>query len=70
MKDSVYPGDTMTFNGTVSSVETDESGCGWANLKITLTVDEKPVTDCTARIALPVDADDNPWQRAGDDWKP
>ena len=70
MKDSVYPGDTMTFNGTVSNVETDESGCGWANLKITLTVDEKPVTDCTARIALPVDADDNPWQRAGDDWKP
>jgi acyl dehydratase len=70
MKDSVYPGDTMTFNGTVASVETDESGCGWANLKITLTVDEKPVTDCSARIALPVDADDNPWQRAGDDWKP
>jgi acyl dehydratase len=70
MKDSVYPGDTMTFNGTVSSVETDTSGCGWANLKITLTVDDKPVTDCTARIALPVDADDNPWKRTGDDWKP
>jgi acyl dehydratase len=70
MKDSVYPGDTMVFNGAVSSVETDGSGCGWANLKVTLTVDEKPVTDCTARIALPVDADDNPWKRSGDDWKP
>ena len=70
MKDSVFPGDTMVFNGKVASVETDDTGCGWAKLDITLTVNDKPVTDCTARIALPVNAEDNPWKRAGDQWKP
>jgi acyl dehydratase len=70
MKDSVFPGDTMVFNGKVASVETDEMGCGWAKLHLTLSVDEKPVTDCTARIALPVNAEDNPWKRTGDQWNP
>jgi alcohol dehydrogenase YqhD (iron-dependent ADH family) len=70
MKDSVFPGDTMVFNGKVASVETDAAGCGWANLQLVLSVGDKPVTDCTARIALPLDADDNPWQRTGDDWNP
>jgi hypothetical protein len=70
MKDSVFPGDTMVFKGKVASIETDAVGCSWANLQLALSVDGKPVTDCTARIALPVDADDNPWKRAGDDWKP
>jgi len=70
MKDSVFPDDTIVFNGTVASVETDAAGCGWAKLEVRLTVGDKAVTECTARIALPVDADDNPWQRTGDDWKP
>ena len=70
MKDSVFPGDTMVFNGKVVGVEADESGCGWAKLQLTLSVGEKPVTDCTARIALPVNAEDNPWKRTGDAWKP
>ena len=70
MKDSVFPGDTMVFSGRVASVETDDTGCGWANLQLTLTVGDKPVTDCTARVALPVSEDDNPWKRAGDQWKP
>jgi acyl dehydratase len=70
MKDSVFPGDTMVFSGEVANVETDGTGCGWANVKLTLKVGDKTVTDCTARIALPVDADDNPWKRTGDDWKP
>ena len=70
MKDSVFPGDTMTFNGTVASIEIDEAGCGWANLDLALSVEGKAVTDCSARIALPVSDDDNPWKRAGDDWKP
>jgi acyl dehydratase len=70
MKDSVFPGDTIVFNGTVASVETDETGCGWAKLEVALTVGDKPVTNCTARIALPVDDDDNPWKRTGDDWQP
>ena len=70
MKDSVFPGDTMEFRGKVASVEVDDVGCGWANLNVTLVVGDKPVTDCTARIALPVSDDDNPWKRAGDQWAP
>jgi acyl dehydratase len=70
MKDSVFPGDNMVFRGRVASVETDASGCAWANLDLTLAVGDKPVTDCNARIAIPVDDDDNPWQRSGDRWAP
>ena len=70
MKASVYPGDTMVFKGKVSGVEKDDAGCSWANLDINLSVDEKTVTDCAVRIALPADADDNPWTRKGDQWKP
>ena len=70
MKASVYPDDTMVFKGKVKSIETDDLGCGWATLEINLSVDEKTVTDCTARIALPKDGNDNPWKRKGDQWKP
>ena len=70
MKASVFPGDTMVFRGKVARLETDDAGCGWANLHVTLCVDEKVVTDCTARIALPVRDDDNPWKRQGDQWRP
>jgi len=70
MRDSVFPGDTMAFNGTVEAVETDDAGCGWANVELKLTVGDKTVTDCTAKIALPVSEADNPWKRAGEDWKP
>jgi acyl dehydratase len=70
MKDSVFPGDTMVFNGKVSGVETDENGCGWANVEMRLTVGDKTVTDCTAKIALPVSDADNPWKRTGNDWRP
>jgi hypothetical protein len=70
MRASVFPEDTMTFNATVENVETDDVGCGWANLAVNLTVGEKTVTSCTARIAIPTDPDDNPWKRKGDDWKP
>jgi hypothetical protein len=33
-------------------------------------VGEKLVTDCMARIAIPMSAGDNPWKLRGDDWKP
>ena len=32
--------------------------------------DGTPVTECSARVALPTDADDNPWTRRGDRWQP
>jgi acyl dehydratase len=70
MKGSVFPGDTMVFTGTVSGVETDETGCAWAALDIALAVDGDVKTTCTARVALPTTADDNPWARRGDQWKP
>ena len=70
MKGSVFPGDTMVFAGTVEQVETDEQGCGWATVLVRLTVDGDLKTDCTARIALPVNDDDNPWTRRGADWRP
>jgi acyl dehydratase len=70
MKGSVFPGDTMVFSGTVEKVETDDTGCGWVTVLVRLTVDGDLKTDCTARIALPTNDDDNPWTRRGADWRP
>jgi len=70
MKASVFPGDTMVFTGSVKGVETDAQGCGWASLAVNLSVGDKTVTDCSVRMALPVDDDDNPWKRKGGQWKP
>jgi acyl dehydratase len=69
MKGSVFPGDTMVFAGTVEKVETDDTGCGWVTVLVRLTVDGDLKTDCTARIALPTNDDDNPWKRRGADWR-
>ncbi|MCX7621609.1 MAG: MaoC/PaaZ C-terminal domain-containing protein [Acidimicrobiales bacterium] len=70
MKGSVFPGDTMTIDGTVSHVDVDSTGCGWATVDMALTVDGEVKTTCTARIALPTNAHDNPWSRKGHDWQP
>jgi len=70
MKNSVFPGDEMVFTGKVESVGTDDAGCGWVDVAVNLSVGERTVTDCSARVAVPVDDDDNPWKRKGDDWKP
>jgi len=70
MKDSVFPGDTMVFHATVQGVETDRAGCSWVDLDVELSVGDKVVTSCSARVALPADANDNPWERKGDQWQP
>ncbi|MGN6695308.1 MAG: hypothetical protein ACTHN0_14120 [Aquihabitans sp.] len=70
MKGSVYPKDRMVFTATVEDVSTDEAGCGWASLLVTLAVDGVTKTDCSVRVALPTSADDNPWSRRGDQWIP
>jgi acyl dehydratase len=70
MRDSVFPGDTMTMTGTVTSVETDDAGCGWVALDVELRVGDRICTTCAARIALPTTPDDNPWSRQGEQWKP
>jgi hypothetical protein len=70
MKKSVFPGDEMHLDATVEKVETDEAGCGWASLQVILSVDRDTKTECSVRVALPTSADDNPWRRRGDEWKP
>jgi hypothetical protein len=70
MRDSVFPGDRMVFRGRVERVETDSRGCGWVDVNVALAVGERTMTECQARIALPVREGDNPWRRRGDDWRP
>lgn len=76
MRDSVFPGDVMEFSGSVTDTELDALGCGWVDLEITLTAIDCPAgisrvaTTCSARVALPIDPEDNPWHRRGDNWKP
>jgi hypothetical protein len=70
MKGSVFPGDTMTLSGVVESTEVDEVGCGFVTVGVTLAVQGDAKTTCTARIALPRTADDNPWARRGAEWLP
>jgi hypothetical protein len=70
MRGSVFPGDTMVMRGTVEGVDTDDTGCGWVSLAVSLSVDGDVKTDCAVRVALPTDPDDNPWSRRGDRWRP
>jgi hypothetical protein len=60
----------MVLDGVVSELSVDDSGCGWVGLDITLSVDGDVKSTCTARVALPVADDDNPWRRGADRWKP
>jgi acyl dehydratase len=70
MKGSVFPGDTMSLCGAVEATGVDEVGCAFAEVAVTLSVDGDVKTTCAARLALPRDADDNPWARRGDQWRP
>ncbi len=70
MLDSVFPGDTMVLRGVVERMVVDEAGCAWAELAVTLSVGEKTMTECAARVAVPREPGDNPWRRRGAHWKP
>ncbi|HBX79430.1 MAG TPA: hypothetical protein DEG43_17460 [Acidimicrobiaceae bacterium] len=70
MKDSIFPGDRMVFNGTVTAVETDAVGCGWARLELSLSVGDRVCTTASISVAVPVTPTDNPWSRSGDQWTP
>ena len=70
MKGSVFPGDTMVFTGEVAETEDDELGCGWVAVDMVLSVDGETKTTAHARVALPTDADDNPWSRQAGAWRP
>ena len=70
MKASVFPDETMVFRGTVTNIETDGTGCGFADVDVTLSVGERVCTTCAVRIAIPTTPDDNPWDRRGERWIP
>ena len=70
MSDSVFPGDVMAINGAVTAVGRDDTGCGWVDVELDLTVDGQTKTACTARVAVPTAPDDNPWTRRGERWRP
>ena len=70
MKKTVTPGHTMIFRGTVAGVGTDDAGTSWVDVDVDLTVDDELATACRARVAVPADADDQPWRRRGTDWTP
>lgn len=70
MVDSVFPGEPMVITGSVTEVERDETGCGWVALRMSITQGGRLCTTASARVAVPVDADDNPWRRSGAAWQP
>ena len=70
MRDSVYPNDLMEFVATVTEQSVDDAGCGWIGLDVTLRVGDRVCTTCAARVAVPIDDDDNPWTRQGESWNP
>lgn len=70
MLGSIFPGDEMVFDATVTQLSSDATGCGWVDLDVAVTVDGEVKTSCAARLALPVDEDDNPWARTGERWQP
>lgn len=70
MKTPVFPGDEIHFGGEVKSLATDDSGCHWVDLDLSIEVGGEPRTVGKARVALPGDIADNPWQRKGARWQP
>ena len=70
MSASVYAGDKLSVTGTVTETSVDEQGCGWLDLDLAINVGDLTCTACKARYALPVDNEDNPWTRRGEDWQP
>ena len=70
MSGSVFPGDEMVVNGKVVEIGTDDVGCGWVDLYVTVSVDGEVSTSCQARVAVPSSPADNPWSRKGDQWRP
>ncbi|MBW3661690.1 MAG: MaoC family dehydratase N-terminal domain-containing protein [Actinobacteria bacterium] len=70
MKASIQPGHRMVFDGAVTGRHTDDIGCSWTDLRVTISVEDRIMTEAAVRVALPTDAEDNPWARSGDRWQP
>jgi hypothetical protein len=70
MKGSVFPGDTMQFDGEVRQVDVDDAGCTWLDVDVTLSVEGDVKTTCAVRVAIPTEDDPNPRTRRGESWRP
>ncbi len=70
MKDSIYPGETMRFVGTVTKVESMGHDVAWVDVSVELSAGQKSCVACEARIAIPATHDANPWQLKASDWQP
>lgn len=70
MKASVYAGDAFTLSAEVVERLMDDAGCGWVTLRLQIKVGDSLCTECEARYALPVNDNDNPWLRRGEEWRP
>ena len=70
MRHPIFPDDRMVVRGTVTAVGTDDTGCGFVEVNVTMKVGDNDNSDSDIRIAIPVDENDNPWDRHGDQWKP
>jgi len=70
MKDSIFPGDSMVLSGRVVARTLDAQQCGWLDLRLCIHAGARLATECEARVALPLDTEDNPWRRRGESWQP
>ncbi|MBT4518911.1 MAG: hypothetical protein HOC23_02805 [Halieaceae bacterium] len=70
MSKSVYPGDDMVLSGRVDKIVIDDTDCCWLDLALEVTVAQQVCTSCQARVAIPRDEHDNPWDRKAARWKP
>jgi acyl dehydratase len=70
MRSPVFPGETFVIAGTVIDVDSDDTGCGWVTIDFAMRVGDDLRASGMARVALPTAADDNPWDRRGERWKP
>jgi acyl dehydratase len=67
---SVHAGVCATVSGHVSALAVDALGCAWAEVAMTLDADERCCAQASARLAIPVDASDDPWRREAGEWQP
>jgi hypothetical protein len=70
MRDSVFPDDAMELGGVVRTAAVDAVGSGWVEVELSVNQGGRTCTTCVARIAIPIDDDDNPWSRRDERWRP
>jgi len=70
MRLPVVPGAVFDLSGTVTGATTDERACRWVEVALELSVGGRLASRAAARLAVPLDPNDNPWARAAEDWRP